>query len=262
MISHGSRAPTGRSMAHGWGNSCFSATRRDLIANKAASTAWSSQSQTGPGAFCQEDTSNPYVASSIDPRVDKVPRTQDTGVGNAPTDHNTTAQSPVPQTSTTSDTAGTSNSQGIMGRALGAIGLGGAAATDSQTPTTTTGTDSYATPAQSSGMPSHHRKESIQPLHTHLALWILLEQWLHLWVLLPPVILQPLQMNLASEVTLAVPPSDRHPLMAHIILALVNPRQASPTRSRQIPLPTASQRPRTWDGTLKSEQALAQLELA
>jgi len=107
------------------------------------------------------NTSNPYVASSIDPRVDKVPRTEDTGVGNAPTDDNTIAQSSVPQTSTTSDTTGTSNSQGMMGWALGAVGLGGAAATDSQTPATTTGTESYATPAQSSGIPSHHRKESI-----------------------------------------------------------------------------------------------------
>ena len=105
-------------------------------------------------------------------------------------------------------------------------------------------------------------KSPFQPLHTHQALWILLEQWLHQWVLLPTVILQPLQMNLASEMTLAVPPSDRHPLMAHTILALVNPRQASPTRTRQIPLPTASQRPHNWDGTLKSEQALVPLELA
>ena len=143
-------------------NPSQSNTTSSDFANKAASTAWPSQSQTGPGAFPQEDTSNPYVASSIDPRVDKVPRTEGTGVGNVPTGHNATAQSSVPQTSTTSDTTGTSNSQGIMGKALGAIGLGGGAAkADSQTPTTTTGTDSYATPAQSSGIPSHHRKESI-----------------------------------------------------------------------------------------------------
>ena len=143
-------------------NPSQSNTTSSNFANNAASTAWPSQSQTGPGAFPQEDTSNPYAASSIDPRVDKVPRTEDTGVGNTPTGHNTTTQSSVPQTSTTSDTTGTSNSQGMMGWALGAIGLGGAVAkTDSQTPTTTTGTDSYATPAQSSGIPSHHRKESI-----------------------------------------------------------------------------------------------------
>jgi hypothetical protein len=143
-------------------NPSQSNTTSSDFANKAASTAWPSQSQTGPGAFPQEDTSNPYVASSIDPRVDKVPRTEGTGVGNVPTGHNASAQSSVPQTSTTSDTTGTSNSQGIMGKALGAIGLGGGAAkADSQTPTTTTGTDSYATPAQSSGIPSHHRKESI-----------------------------------------------------------------------------------------------------
>jgi len=144
-------------------NPSQSNTTSSDFANKAASTARSSQSQTGPGAFPQEDTSNPYAASSIDPRVDKVPRTEDTGVGNTPTGHNTTAQSSVPQTSTTSDTTGTSDSQGMMGWALGAIGLGGAVEkADSQMPTTTTtGTDSYATPAQSSGIPSHHRKESI-----------------------------------------------------------------------------------------------------
>jgi hypothetical protein len=149
-------------------NPSQSNTASSDFANKTTGTAWSSQSQTGPGAFPQEDTSNPYAASSIDPQVDNVPRTEDTGIGNVPTGHNTTAQSSVPQTSTTSDTTGTSNSQGMIGKALGAIGLGGAAAKeDSQPPppppttTTTTGTDSYATPAQSSGIPSHHRKESI-----------------------------------------------------------------------------------------------------
>ena len=130
------------------------------FANKTASTAWSSQSQSGPGAFPQ-DTSNPYATSTIDPRVDNVPRTEDIGAGNAPTG-DTTSQSSVPQTSTTSDATGTSNSQSMLGKALGAIGLGGAATkADSQTPLTTTGTESYAAPVQSGGIPSHHRKESI-----------------------------------------------------------------------------------------------------
>ena len=203
------------------------------FANKAASTAWSSQNQSAPGAFPQEDTSNPYTASSIDPRVDKVPRTQDSSMGTAPTtsttgtslgqstgtglgqstdtpagfgdykstartgpssgfnEHsvagqtpgtsseltggsgygntpgsgaydNTTSPSSLPLTSTTSDTTRTSNNQSVMGKAVGAIGLGGAAAkADNQTPSTTTGTSSYGTPAQSGEIPSHHRKESI-----------------------------------------------------------------------------------------------------
>jgi hypothetical protein len=143
-------------------NPSQSNTTSSDFANKAAGTAWSSQSQSGPGAFPQEDTSNPYATSTIDPRVDNVPRTEDRSVGNAPTGDNTTSQSSVPQTSTTSDTTGASNSQSMMGKALGAIGLGGAATkADSQTPSTTTGTESYATPAQSDGIPSHHRKESI-----------------------------------------------------------------------------------------------------
>ena len=130
------------------------------FANKTASTAWSSQSQSGPGAFPQ-DTSNPYATSTIDPRVDNVPRTEDIGAGNAPTG-DTTSQSSVPQTSTTSDATGTSNSQSMMGKALGAIGLGGVAGkADSQTPSATTGTESYTAPVQSGRIPSHHRKESI-----------------------------------------------------------------------------------------------------
>ena len=202
------------------------------FAHKAASTAWSSPNKSAPGAFPQEDTSNPYAASSIDPRVDKVPRAQDTSVGTGPTAStagtslgqsastglgqstdspsglseygntgrtgqssgfneqpvagqtpgtssglaggseysntagaggydNTTPQSSVPPPST-SNTTGTSNNQSMMGRALGAMGLGGAAAkADTQTPSTSTGTGSYGTPAQSGEIPSHHRKESI-----------------------------------------------------------------------------------------------------
>jgi hypothetical protein len=119
-------------------------------ANKAASTAWSSQNQSAPGSFPQEDSSNPYAASSIDPRVDNVPRTQDASAGTAPTSTNTT------------DTTGASNNQSIMGRALGAVGLGDAAAkADEQTPSTTTGIDSYGTTTRSGDGPSHHRKESI-----------------------------------------------------------------------------------------------------
>jgi hypothetical protein len=195
------------------------------FASKAANTAWSSHNQNAPGAFPQEDTSNPYAASSIDPRVDNAPRTQDTRVGDATTtstagptlgqstgtssgfdeygssgrtgpssgfpEHsvasqtpgtssglargseygstagsggydNTTSQSSVPPTSATSDTTGTSNKQIMMGRALGAVGLGGAAArADDQNPSTTTGSGSYGSPSQSEGIPSHHRKESI-----------------------------------------------------------------------------------------------------
>ena len=200
------------------------------FATKAASTAWSSHNQSAPGAFPQDDTSNPYVASKIDPRVDAIPRAQDDSVGAAPTTSttgtsleqsagtglaqptdasaglkeyrntdttgpssalneqsvapdtssaltggtedvnaagsgvydNTTSQSSIPPTSTAPDTAGTSNNQSLMERALGAIGLGGAAAkADEQTPSTTTGTDSYGTPTRSGGIPSHHRKESI-----------------------------------------------------------------------------------------------------
>jgi hypothetical protein len=115
--------------------------------------------QSGPGAFPQ-DTSNPYATSTIDPRVDNVPRTEDISAGNVPTG-DTTSHSSVPQTSTSGAT-GTSNNQSMMGKALGAIGLGGAATkADSQTPSATTGTESYTAPAQSGGIPSHHRKESI-----------------------------------------------------------------------------------------------------
>lgn len=128
------------------------------FANKAASTAWSSPNQSGPG---QEDTSNPYAASSIDPRVDNVPRTQDTSVGAAPTT-STAGPTGTGVGSTPSDTTGTSNNQSIMRRALGAVGLGGTAAkTEEQTPSTTIGTDSYGTSTQTGGPPSHHRKESI-----------------------------------------------------------------------------------------------------
>ena len=202
------------------------------FARKAASTAWSSPNQSAPGAFPQEDTSNPYAATSIDPRVDKVPRAQDTSTGTGPTtstadtsvgqstgtglgqstdspsglseygntdrtgpssgfnEHsgagqapgassgltggseysntagtggydNTTSHSSVPPSST-SNTTETSNNQSVVGKALGAIGLGGAAAkADTQTPSTSTGTGSYDTPAQSGDIPSHHRKESI-----------------------------------------------------------------------------------------------------
>lgn len=133
------------------------------FANKAASTAWSSPSQNVRG---QEDTSNPYATSSIDPRVDNTPRTQDTSVGSAPT---TSATGPsygqstgTGLGSTTSDTTRTANNQSMMSRALGAVGLGGTAVrAENQAPSTTTDTDSYPTSTQTGGPLSHHRKESI-----------------------------------------------------------------------------------------------------
>jgi hypothetical protein len=128
------------------------------FANKAASTAWSAPSQSGPG---QEDASNPYATSSVDPRVDNVPRTQDTTVGATPA--SSTADPTGPGIgSTPSDTTGSSNKQGMMDRAPSAVGLGSTAAkAEEHTPTATAGTDSYDTSTQIGGPPSHRRKESI-----------------------------------------------------------------------------------------------------
>src|SRR2546421_50417 len=54
---------------------------------------------------------------------------------------------------------------------------------------------------------------------------------------------------LAMETELATLLSERLQLMTHIILARVNPRQASSTLTHQTPIPSASQRPHILGAT-------------
>ena len=60
------------------------------MAAAGAGTAWSSHQQSPPGGFPQDESSNPYRSSNLDPRVDSQPRTETSGQGMGSTTGGTT----------------------------------------------------------------------------------------------------------------------------------------------------------------------------
>lgn len=118
-----------------------STTGTDPLAAGAARTAWSSHNQGVPGTFPEDDGSNPYAAANIDPRVDKVPRTEHSSRGTAPT------------TSTTGSSLG-----GSSGIAPTSSSSGSALGQGSSQPT---GFNQYGTSERSSGPTSGFNEHSL-----------------------------------------------------------------------------------------------------
>ena len=129
---------------------------------------------TGPTAGFNEHslgqssgTSSGLTGGSTQQTTDPTSRSAEYGSAAGARDlDNTASDTSAPIKSLASDTPSTTGNRGMMASALGAVGLGSAAAKEDRdadrttdTPSTTTGVGSYDTPSQSG--PTHHRKESI-----------------------------------------------------------------------------------------------------